>query len=75
MSLNKPPSFVGINQKDGTYTVAFLTAWYDVNRCENCACFKTRTEIEERRVIAYCERMEAEEPCEITGIRYEGEKK
>ncbi len=72
MSLNKPPSFVGINQKDGTFTVAFLTAWYDVNRCDECPRFQ-QDPPEKRRRVAFCECMEAEEPCEITGKRYTGE--
>ncbi|KKN41095.1 hypothetical protein LCGC14_0726560 [marine sediment metagenome] len=76
MSLNKPPSFVGINQKEGTFTVAFLTAWYDVDRCDECPRFMTN--LEGLRRVSYCECMEAEpeEPCEITGKRYthEGEK-
>ena len=75
MSLNKPPSFVSVDEGAGKVTVAFLTSWYDVDRCKGCARFKTRVKIRGRRVIAYCECMEAEEPCEVTGIRYEGETK
>lgn len=80
MSLNKQPSFVGINEKEGTFTVAFLTTWYNVNRCDDCPRFQKRPEEfvsplnpKRRRVVAYCECMEAEDPCEITGKRYTGE--
>ncbi len=78
MSLNKQPSFVGINEKEATFTVAFLPSWYSVPRCHNCPRFQTRPETfvdvfnpKKGRKVAYCECMEAEEPCEVTGIRYE----
>ena len=71
MSSNKPPSFVGINEKEGTYTVAFFTAWYNPDRCAECSRFKQNlTDPGARRIVAYCECMEAEEPCVITGKRY-----
>jgi hypothetical protein len=80
MSLNKPPSFSAINA-DGTFTVAWLTDWYDVDRCGECPRFQKLVvvgDLSRRRDVAYCECMEAEpeEPCEITGKRYtdEGEK-
>ena len=71
MSLNKPPSFTAVDEKKGTLTIAFLTHWYDVDRCPECPRFNQRTYAKVRRVIAYCECMEAEEPCEVTGERYE----
>lgn len=72
MSLNKQPSYVGINEKAGTFTIAYLTPWYNVDRCDSCPRFrKAVTEpLAMRRVVAFCECMEAEEPCEITGKRY-----
>jgi len=75
MSLNKQPSFVGINEKAGTFTIAYLTTWYNTDRCVSCPRFrKAVTEpLAMRRVVAFCECMEADEPCEITGIRYMSE--
>ncbi len=74
MSSNKLPSFVGINEKEGTYTVVFFTAWYTAGRCDECPRFQQEPLApEKRRRVAYCECMEAEEPCEITGKRYPGE--
>ena len=79
MSTSRPPSFSAINTKEGTFTVAFLTAWYNPDRCAECPRFKQKPpDLEARRTVSYCECMEAEpeEPCEITGKRYthEGEK-
>ncbi len=80
MSLNKQPSYVGINEKEGTFTVAFLPTWYNTDRCYDCPRFQMRPEEfvsvfnpRRSRKVAYCECMEAEDPCEITGERYTGE--
>jgi len=71
MSLSKTPSFVGVDEKQGKITVAFLTSWYDEERCSECPHFKyIDTESTE---IGYCEQIEKDEPCEITGIRHVGE--
>lgn len=71
MSLNKPPSFSAINA-DGTFTVAWIPPWYNPDRCNKCPRLGSAIP----GVVRYCECMEAEEPCEITGKRYtyEGEK-
>jgi len=73
MSANKQPSFVGIDEKAGTFTIAFLTAWYE-DRCDTCPRFHKAVSLGTRSVVAFCECMEANEPCEITGIGPEGEK-
>jgi hypothetical protein len=75
MSLNKPPSFVGVDEKEGTFTVAFLDTWYKPSRCAECPRFQVRGFPGACRTIAYCECVEAEEPCEITGERYMNEVK
>ena len=71
--MNKQPSYVGINEKEGTYTIAFLELWYNEDRCDMCPRFRKAVPNGTRRVVAFCECMEAEEPCEVTGERYMGE--
>lgn len=74
MSFSKPPSFTAVDEKKGTLTIAFLTNWYDVDRCGECPRFQKLVvvaSLSRRKDVAYCECMEAEEPCELTGIRYE----
>ncbi len=73
MSLNKQPSFVGVNEKEGTFTVAFLAVWYNEDRCDMCPRFKKAVPRHTRRTVAFCECMEDEKPCEVTGKRYVGE--
>ena len=74
MSLSKQPSYVGINEKAGTYTIAFLAAWYNADRCDFCPRFKKAVQLNTRRTVAFCEYMEEEKPCEVTGKRYGEEK-
>lgn len=71
MSLSKLPSFVGVDEEKGKITVAFLTSWYDEERCLECPHFKYIDS--GNREVAYCEQIEREEPCTITGIRHVGE--
>ncbi|MCK4266713.1 MAG: hypothetical protein KAX31_05485 [Thermoplasmata archaeon] len=74
MSLNMPPSFVSVDEKRGKVTVAFLTSWYSEARCDKCLRFKKRAQFVHRtRTIAYCELIEADEACEVTGIHHVGE--
>ena len=75
MSVNKQPSFVGIDEKMGTFTIAFLTDWYNEDRCDTCPRFCKAVRLETRSVVAFCELIENEEPCEKTGIGPEGVKK
>lgn len=70
MSVNKQPSYVGINEKEGTYTIAFLADWYNADRCDFCPRFKKAVHLSTRRTVAFCECMEEEKPCEVTGERY-----
>lgn len=71
MSLNKTPSFVGVDEKAGTFTIAFLASWYNADRCDGCSRFRKAVRLETRSVVAFCELIEKDKPCEITGIRYE----
>lgn len=73
MSLNKQPSYVGIDEKAGKVTIAFLPTWYNVSRCGECPRLKFSTKPGASRVIAFCELMEEEKPCEVTGERYMSE--
>ena len=74
MSANKQPSFVGIDEKAGTFTIPFLTAWYSEDRCDTCPRFRKAVSLGTRSVVAFCDLIEAGEPCEITGVGPEGEK-
>uniref|UniRef100_A0A6M3M9W7 Uncharacterized protein n=1 Tax=viral metagenome TaxID=1070528 RepID=A0A6M3M9W7_9ZZZZ len=65
MSSSKQPSFIGINEKEGIFTIAFLTHWYNENRCDTCPRFHMASQ-GTRGVVAFCELIEAEKPCEIT---------
>ena len=71
MSLNMPPSFVSVDEKRGKVTVAFLTSWYNEERCSECSSFKYVDE--GIREVAYCELIEEEEACKVTGIHHVGE--
>lgn len=73
MNLNKPPSFVGIDEKAGTLTVAYLPSWYHKDRCDGCPRHNHLIFPWSKTEIGFCDRIEAEEPCEITGIRHVGE--
>lgn len=75
MSANKQPSFAGFNEKDGTFTIAYLARWYNKDRCDMCPRFIKAVRRGTRNVVAFCELIEAGKPCEITGIGPEGEKK
>ena len=91
MSASKQPSFVGIDEKAGTFTARFvyLTSWYNGARCDDCPRFhclafpqsETVKTIENAPIRirtdtkgGFCELIENEEPCEITGVGPEGEK-
>lgn len=61
---------MGIDEEKGKIIVAFLTSWYD-EHCSECLHFK---HIDAGNKVAYyCEQIEKEEPCTITGIRHVGE--
>lgn len=72
MNAIKPPSFVGINEAKGTFTIAYLASWYDEARCDDCPRFH-RVDVSSTKIL-FCDLIEEEEPCEVTGIRYKGEK-
>lgn len=74
MNAIKAPSFVGINEAEGTFTIAYLASWYDEARCDDCPRFRKAVPRGTRSVVAFCDLIEEEEPCEVTGIRYKGEK-
>ena len=73
MSASKQPSYVEVNEAEGTATVAYLPSWYHADRCDDCPRYhhlsSSKTE------VAFCDLIEKEEPCEITGVRPEGVKK
>lgn len=91
MSASKQPSFVGIDEKADTFTftVGYLTSWYDSIRCDGCPRFH-RLALPQSEIVkiigadpirirtdtkaGFCDLIEAEEPCEITGVGPEGEK-
>lgn len=72
MSLSKPPSFVSVDEEKGKVTVAFLASWYNKERCSGCPRFKYT--VDGGLEVGYCEQIEADEACEVTGIRHVGEK-
>ncbi len=73
MSASKQPSFVAIDQIRGTATVAYLTSWYHEDRCDDCPRFH-RLDFSDVK-MGYCELLEKDKPCEITGVGPEGERK
>ncbi len=73
MSVSKPPSYVEVNEGEGTVTIGWLPSWYHEDRCDDCPRYNhvssSKTE------VAFCDLIEKEKPCEKTGIGPEGEKK
>lgn len=74
MNVNRQPSFVGINEEEGTVTVAYLPSWYHEDRCDDCPRYHHLISPWSKSEIGFCELMEREAPCEITGIGPEGVK-
>ena len=89
MSLNNQPSYVEVNEKEGTFTIAYIPSWYHEDRCDTCTRFRkaaprtrsvvvkgTKTAVSapvKSSTITFCECMEEEKPCAVTGKRYVGE--
>lgn len=74
MNASKQPSFVGINEADGTITVAYLPSWYHKDRCDGCTRHNHLIFLWSKTEMGFCELIEKGEPCEITGVGPEGEK-
>jgi len=68
------PSFVGIDEKMGTVTVAYLPSWYHEDRCGGCRRHNHLISPWNKTEIGFCDLIENEEPCEKTDIGPEGEK-